>query len=68
MQSNASAARKGFRFDGRDYRRSGGRKENLYSLCFVLFKSGPVDLVELDFDKRVSDGVNIEGDSGFESY
>ena len=40
-------------------RGNGGRNQNLCSLCFLLFKSGPGGVVELDFDKSISDGVNI---------
>src|SRR2546426_890538 len=40
-------------------RGNGEGKENLRSLCFLLFKSGPSSVVELDFDKSISDGVNI---------
>ncbi len=41
-------------------------KENL---CSLLLKSGPGGVVELDFDKSISDGVNIyakrDGDADF---
>src|SRR5260370_39911281 len=40
-------------------RGNGGRNQNLCSLCFLLFKSGSGGVVELDFDKSISDGVNI---------
>ncbi len=50
-------------------RGNGGRNQNLCSLCFLLFKSGPGGVVELDFDKSISDGVNIyakrDGDADF---
>src|SRR5206468_3719273 len=50
-------------------RGNGDRKENLCSLCFLLFKSGPGGVVQLDFDKSISDGVNIyakrDGDADF---
>ena len=46
-----------------------GRNENLCSLRFLLFKSGPGGVVELDFDKSISDGVNLyskrDGDADF---
>ena len=45
-------------------RRNGER--NLCSLCFLLSKSGPGGVVELDFDKSVSDGVNISVKRGDE--
>ena len=37
----------------------GNGEENLCSLRFLLFKSGSGGVVELDFDKSISDGVNI---------
>ena len=41
----------------------------LCSLCFLLLKSGSGGVVELDFDKSISDGVNIyakrDGDADF---
>jgi hypothetical protein len=40
-------------------RGNGAGKENLCSLCSLLFKSDPGGVVELDFDKSVTDGVNI---------
>ncbi len=40
-------------------RANGEGKEILCSLCSLLFKSGPSGVVELDFDKSISDGVNI---------
>jgi len=50
-------------------RGNGGRRENLCSLRFLLFKSGSGGVVELDFDKSISDGVNIyakrDGDADF---
>ncbi len=50
-------------------RGNGEGKENLRSLCFLLFKSGPSSVVELVFDKSISDGVNIyakrDGDADF---
>ncbi len=50
-------------------RGNGGRNQNLCSLYFLLFKSGPGGVVELDFDKSISDGVNIyakrDGDADF---
>jgi len=50
-------------------RGNGGRNQNLCSLCFLLFKSGSGGVVELDFDKSISDGVNIyakrDGDADF---
>ena len=39
----------------------GNGEENLCSLRFLLFKSGSGGVVELDFDKSISDGVNIYG-------
>src|SRR5437870_2065641 len=49
-------------------RGNGGGNQNLCSLCFLL-KSGPGGVVELDFDKSISDGVNIyakrDGDADF---
>src|SRR5439155_21619224 len=39
-------------------RGNGEGKENLRSLCFLLFKSAPSSVVELDFDKSISDDVN----------
>ena len=48
---------------------NGGGNQNLCSLCFLLFKSGSGGVVELDFDKSISDGVNIcakrDGDADF---
>ena|SRR5947208_13497669 len=50
-------------------RGNGGRNQNLCSLRSLLFKSGPGGVVELDFDKSISDGVNIyakrDGDADF---
>src|SRR5437879_12745687 len=50
-------------------RANGEGKEILCSLCSLLFKSGPGGVVELDFDKSISDGVNIyaqrDGDADF---
>ena len=50
-------------------RGNGEGKENLCSLRFLLFKSDPGGVVELDFDKSISDGVNIyakrDGDADF---
>ena len=50
-------------------RGNGEGKENLCSLCLLLFKSGPSSVVELNFDKSISDGVNIyakrDGDADF---
>src|SRR5438094_10351722 len=50
-------------------RGNGGRNHNLCSLRFLLFKSGSRGVVELDFDKSISDGVNIyakrDGDADF---
>ena len=47
----------------------GNGEENLCSLRFLLFKSGSGGVVELDFDKSISDGVNIyakrDGDADF---
>ena len=47
----------------------GNGEENLCSLSFLLFKSGSGGVVELDFDKSISDGVNIyakrDGDADF---
>src|SRR5438034_308402 len=47
----------------------GNGEENLCSLRFLLFKSGSRGVVELDFDKSISDGVNIyakrDGDADF---
>src|SRR5260370_1553323 len=41
----------------------------LCSLCFLLLKSGSGGVVQLDFDKSISDGVNIyakrDGDADF---
>jgi len=48
-------------------RGNGGRNQNLCSLCFLLFKSGPGGVVELDFDKSISDGVNIYSNRGTEA-
>src|SRR5437016_9611964 len=39
--------------------RNGGRNQNLCSLRSLLFKSDSGGVVELDFDKSISDGVNI---------
>jgi len=36
------------------------RKVNLCYLRSLLFKSGPGGVVELDFDKSISDGVNMD--------
>jgi len=47
-------------------RGNGGRKENLCSLCFLLFKSGPGRVVEPDFDQSVSEGVTIHSKRGDE--
>src|SRR6266478_159166 len=44
-------------------RGNGGGNQNLCSLCFLLFKSGPGGVVELDFDKSISDGVNMNPES-----
>ena len=48
-------------------REDGGRDQNLCSLRSLLFKSGSRGVVQLDFDKSISDGVNIydkrDGDS-----
>jgi len=38
---------------------NGEGNQNLCSLRSLLFKSGPGGVVELDFDKSISDGVNI---------
>ncbi len=50
-------------------RGNGEGNENLCSLRFLLFKSDPGGVVELDFDKSISDGVNIyakrDGDADF---
>ncbi len=50
-------------------RGNGERKEYLCSLRSLLFKSGSGGVVELDFDKSISDGVNIyakrDGDADF---
>src|SRR3989475_12940810 len=47
----------------------GNGEENLCSLRFLVFKSGSGGVVELDFDKSISDGVNIyakrDGDADF---
>src|SRR5882724_4597376 len=47
----------------------GNGEENLCSLRFLLFKSGSGGVVELGFDKSISDGVNIyakrDGDADF---
>src|SRR5438874_2115788 len=48
-------------------RENGGGNQNLCSLCFLLFKSGPGGVVELDFDKSISDGVNMNSES-FQDY
>src|SRR6266446_1913219 len=49
--------------------RNGGRNQNLCSLRSLLFKSDSGGVVELDFDKSISDGVNIyakrNGDADF---
>ena len=46
-----------------------GNGEGKENLCSLLFKSGPGGVVELDFDKSISDGVNIypkrDGDADF---
>ena len=39
-------------------RGNGGRNQNLGSLRSLLFKFDPGGVVELDFDKSISDGVN----------
>src|SRR5438445_8315042 len=48
-------------------RGNGEGEENLCCLRFLLFKSGSGGVVELDFKKSISDGVNIyakrDGDS-----
>ncbi len=44
-------------------RGNGGRNQNLCSLCFLLFESGPGGVVKLDFDKSISDGVNMNPES-----
>ncbi len=41
----------------------GNGEENLCSLRFLLFKSGSGGVVELDFDKSISDGVNMNPES-----
>src|SRR5439155_18154947 len=41
--------------------------ENLRSLRSLLFKSGSGGVVELDFDKSISDGVNMNPES-FRGY
>src|SRR6266536_2813143 len=41
----------------------GNGEENLCSLRFLLFKSGSGSVVELDFDKSISDGVNMNPES-----
>jgi len=50
-------------------RGNGGRNQNLCPLRSLLFKSGPGGVAELDFDKSISDGVNIyakrDGDADF---
>jgi len=47
----------------------GNGEENLCSLRFLLFKSGSGGMVELDFDKSISDGVNIYANpEGFRGY
>src|SRR6266404_1819289 len=47
----------------------GNGEENLCSLRFLLFKCGSGGVVELDFDKSISGGVNIyakrDGDADF---
>ncbi len=47
----------------------GNGERILCSLCSLLFKSGSGGVVELDFDKSISDGVNIyakrDGDADF---
>jgi len=45
----------------------GNGEENLCSLRFLLFKSGSGGVVELDFDKSISDGVNIHAKRGDEA-
>ncbi len=40
-------------------RANGDRKEILCSLRFLLLKSGPGGAVKLDFDKSITDGVNL---------
>ena len=45
----------------------GNGEENLCSLRFLLFKSGSGGVVELDFDKSISDGVNMNPES-FRGY
>ena len=51
---------------------NGGGNQNLCSLrplaiyrSSLLFKSGPGGVVELDFDKSISDGVNMNPESFF---
>ena len=44
----------------------GNGEENLCSLRFLLFKSGSGGVVELDFDKSISDGVNTYAKRGDE--
>src|SRR5438876_9472315 len=50
-------------------RGNGGRNQNLCSLRSLLFKSRSGGGVQLDFDKSISDGVNIyakrDGDADF---
>src|SRR3989449_6353165 len=48
-------------------RANGERKEILCSLRSLLFKSGSGGVVELDFDKSISDGVNMNPES-FRGY
>ena len=48
-------------------RGNGEGKENLRSLRSLLFKSGSGGVVELDFDKSISDGVNMNPES-FRGY
>jgi hypothetical protein len=46
---------------------NGGGNQSLCSLCSPLFKCGPGGVVELDFDKSISDGVNMKPES-FRGY
>ncbi len=59
----------GERNSTRANRGNGERKVNLCSLRSLLLKSVPGGVVELDFDKTISDGVNIyakrDGDADF---
>jgi hypothetical protein len=48
-------------------RGNGEGTENLRSLRFLLFKSDSGGVVELDFDKSISDGVNMNPES-FRGY